>query len=118
MLNDLEVFLGDEMPIGVQTKLIPSWSGKHEIGNVYAKVVGAQAAWYVNRREGPFADDLVFIKVYQLNFECVPAFRIRERKVDADLRMLAGKRFSPEVRESSDDAFLSCQAIDDDGVTD
>ena len=117
MLDDLEVFLGDEVPIGVEAKFIPPGSWKHEIGNVHAEVVGGQAVWDVNGREGTFSDDLIFIKVHQLDFECVLAFRIRERKIDADLWMLAGKRLGPEVREGPDDALLPCQAIDDNGVT-
>jgi len=106
------------MAIGIESELIPSWSWKYQIGNVHAKVVCAQAAWNVNGWEGTFAHDLVFIKVHQLDFECVFAFRIREREIDADLWVLAGKRLGPEVREGSDDALLACQTIDDNGVAD
>lgn len=117
LLDNLKVFLGDEMSIGIQTKFIPSWSWKDEIGNIHAEVVGGQTAWYVNWREGAFADDLVLIKEHELDFKCVLAFGIRERKIDADLWMLTGKRLGPEVCKCSNDAFFPGQAIDDNGVT-
>ena len=41
LLDNLEVFLGDEMTIGIKTKLIPSGPWKHEIRDVYTKVLCA-----------------------------------------------------------------------------
>lgn len=117
-MDNLKIFLGDELTTGIQAEFVPAGTWKYDGSNIKAKVVGLEAIVDFNRRQFTLADKLILVQVDQFNLELIGPLGIGETKIDSHLWVLAGKGFGPKMSEGPDDTFFPGEAVDDDGVTD
>ena len=64
-----------------------------------------------NLRQRGFPNELILVQIHETKLKLILAFRVRQTKIDTHLRMLTRESCSPQMRERSDDAFLSGKTV-------
>ena len=113
LLNHVEIFLSDEIPVRKQSELIPARCRKDQRGNIHAEIMNLQPVFDFDRRQRGFPDELVLIQIDEMKLKFILSFRVRQTKIDSHLGVLAGKSRRPQVRKRSDDALLSGETVQD-----
>ena len=117
-LDDIEVLLSDEMALHSQPELVATGGGEDQRGNIDAEIGDLQAVPNHDIRKCRAADELFGVEVDQVDIEVVGAFSVREAEIQSHLLMLKRKGDRLKMGENADQAFLFCQAVFDDLVTD
>jgi len=117
-LHHIEVFLSNKMAFHPQSEFIATRGGEDQRGDVDAEIGNLQAVPNDNIGEGCAAHQLFSIEVHQVDIKVIGAFGIREAKIQPHLLMLKRKNDGLEMGEDADQAFLFCQTVFDNLITD
>lgn len=117
-LNDMEVFLRQQLPLCSETELIAPGRRKDQGRNVDAKVRDLEPVADHDVRQRGAAYRLLAVQMHQIDIEMVRALRVGQAEVQAELLMLKRKCDGLQMREDADKAFLPGQAVFDDLVAD
>jgi len=113
LLDDVEIFLRDEIPVRKQAELIPARCREDQRRNIHAEIMNLQPVFDFNRPQRGCPDELILIQIHETKLKLILSFRVRQTKIDSHLGVLAGKACRPQMRKRSDDALLSGKAVQD-----
>lgn len=117
-LDHIEVFLCHDAAVYAEAKLIATWGGEQECGDIDAEVGNLQTVADDDFRERCAADELICVHVHQVDFEVIRPLGVGHAEVEAELLVLKWECHRMEVGEEADQRFFLGQTIFDDAVAD